>query len=73
VFFEKDGFCCTISINDKGAQQVEAILGDLLPKTQALWNNRYPCGERGGWIHQSVQADDELPDLIRLIGIKRKP
>jgi hypothetical protein len=73
VFFEKNGFCLTISINDKGAQQVEAILGDLLSETQALWKNRYPCGDSGGWIHYSALSDDVLPDIIRLIGIKVKP
>lgn len=73
VFFEEHGFCCTISINDKGAQEVESILSDLHPKIQTLWKNRYPCGDFGGWIHHSVEADNELPDLIRLICIKVKP
>lgn len=73
VFFEDGGFCCTISINDKGAQQVEAMLGDLLPEIQALWINRYPCGADGGWLHRSVASDDELPDIIRLLGIKVTP
>lgn len=73
VFFEENGFCCTISINDKGAQKVESILSDLHPEIQTLWNNRYPCGNYGGWIHCSVDTDYELPDLIRLIGIKVNP
>ena len=73
VFFEENGFCCTISINDKGAQKVESILSDLRPEIQTVWKNRYPCGDFGGWIHHSVEADYELPDLIRLIGIKVKP
>jgi hypothetical protein len=73
AFFEEKGFCCTISISDKGAPQVDAMLGDLLPKTQALWQDRYPCGDLGGWIHFSVEADDELLDLIRLVGVKVKP
>lgn len=73
VFFEENGFCCTISINDKGAHKVESILSDLHPEIQTLWNNRYPCGDYGGWIHYSVDTDYELPDLIRLIGIKVKP
>jgi hypothetical protein len=47
--------------------------GDLLPETQVLWKNRYPCGDFGGWIHLSVETDDELADPIRLIGIKVKP
>ena len=73
VFFEKGGFCCTISINDAGAQKVEAMFGELHPAIQNIWRNRYACGADGGWIHHSVAGDDELPDLIRLIGVKVKP
>ena len=72
VFFEENGFCCTIYINDKGAQEVEAIVSDLQPEIQTVWNNRYPCGAFGGWIHYSVETDNELPDLIQLISIKVK-
>ena len=73
VFFEENGFCCTISINDKGAHEAEAISGDLRPEIQALWKNRSPCGDFGGWMHRSVETDEELPDLICLVGIKVKP
>jgi hypothetical protein len=73
VFFQQGSFCCTISINDKGASQVEAILGDLLPETQELWTNRYPCGTTGGWVHYSIESDNELNDVIRLLSIKIKP
>lgn len=73
VFFEEGGFCCTISISDKGAQEVEAMLGDLQPEMQALWRNRYPCGADGGWIHCSVSSDKELSDLVRLVGAKVRP
>lgn len=73
IFFEEGGFCCTISINDTGAQKVEAMLGDLLPEIQAIWLNRYACGADGGWLNRSVASNDELPDLIRLVGVKVKP
>jgi hypothetical protein len=72
VFFEENGFCCTISINDKGAQAVKAMLSDLRPEIQAMWENRYACGVEGGWLNRSVESDDELPDLIRLVGVKVK-
>jgi hypothetical protein len=73
VFFEQDGFCCTISIGDNKAPRVESMLTELSPEIQALWNNRYPCGDLGGWIHCSVETDAELHDLVRLIEIKVKP
>ena len=72
VFFEEGGFCCTISINDKGAQEVDSIFGELLPEIQASWLNRYACGADGGWLNRSVISDEELPDLIRLVGVKVK-
>ncbi|MCL2365005.1 MAG: DUF3788 family protein [Defluviitaleaceae bacterium] len=77
VFFEEDGFCCTISIGGKGAMEIDPILHELKPKLQTMWKNRYPCGYHGdyygGWIHYSVAHDDELPDMIRLISVKVKP
>lgn len=73
VFFEEGGFCCTISINDAGAREVDVMLGDLLPEIQWIWINRYACGADGGWINRSVDSDEELPDLVRLIGVKVKP
>ena len=72
VFFEKDGFCCTFSINDSGAGVAAEIINTMLPKTKELWQNRYPCGKEGGWIHYSVSNNEELKDIIRLIGIKVK-
>ena len=77
VFFEENGFCCTISIGGKGAVEVEAMFKELNPKLQTMWENRYPCGYHGeyygGWIHYSVETDDELLDMIRLVGVKVKP
>lgn len=73
VFFEEGGFCCTISVSDKGAPKVEAMQNELLPEIQDIWANRYACGAKGGWLNRSVESDRELPDLIRLIGVKVKP
>ncbi len=73
VFFEEGGFCCTISISDKGAREVETMLGTLRPEIQAAWKNRYACGIEGGWLNRSVANDGELPDLVRLVGVKVKP
>lgn len=73
LFFEKGGFCCTVSINDRGAETVNEIINTMLPKTKELWANRYPCGKEGGWVNYSVSSDEELKDIIRLVGCKVKP
>ena len=51
----------------------ESQLLGFLRKTRELWENRYPCGESGGWIHYKVLADDELIDVIKLLAIRKKP
>lgn len=73
VFFEQGSFCCTISINDAGAPEVETLMPDLRPAIQKIWTNRYACGADGGWLNHSVTSDDVLPDLVRLVGVKVKP
>ena len=73
VFIEEGGFCCTISISDAGAPKVEAMLGELMPEIREIWTNRYACGAEGGWLNRSVESDEELPSLVRLVGVKVKP
>jgi len=52
---------------------MESILPSLQQRTQELWEKRYPCGERGGWIHYRVLEDEEIDDVIRLIEVRKKP
>ena len=73
VFFERDAFTVTLQIGDKAAEKVETVLQSLLLKTQKLWQNRYPCGERGGWVHYRVLANEELNDVFELLFMRKKP
>ncbi|TDW26371.1 uncharacterized protein DUF3788 [Breznakia blatticola] len=73
IFFEANGFCCTVSLNDKAAPKMETLLPNLQPKTQELWQNRYPCGEQGGWIHDSITSDEDIEDILQLVATKVKP
>ena len=73
VFFERGAFTVTIQIGDKQTHWVEAVMSALSPKAQALWANRYPCGDNGGWVHYRVLRDEELNDVYHLLSAKRKP
>ena len=73
AFFEKDAFTIMLQIGDKQVPILESQLPALLQKTQDLWKNCYPCGERGGWIHYRILTDDELTDVIKLLAIRKKP
>jgi len=73
AFFEKDAFTVMLQIGDKQVSILESQLSVLLQKTQDLWENRYPCGEHGGWVHYRVLSDDELTDVVTLLAIRKKP
>lgn len=71
LFFEKGGIACTLSINDKGASKVEALFDQLQPHMQELWHQRYPCGKVGGWLHPKIKTNQDVADILLLIGAKR--
>lgn len=72
LFFEKGAFTVTLSIGKPELPRLQKELPSLLPKTQELWQNRYPCGE-GGWVHYRVLNDEELSDVEKLVAIRKKP
>jgi hypothetical protein len=73
AFFEKGAFTVTLQLGDKLVPMVEAALPSLSPNTQKLWENRYPCGESGGWVHCRILSNNDLEDVIRLLHIRKKP
>ena len=72
VFPEHNAFTVTIQIGKNDVEKLNKILKSLLPKTQELWQNRYPCGS-GGWLHYRVFTHNELQDVKKLITIKKNP
>jgi hypothetical protein len=72
IFFEKGAFTVTIQIGDKQVHLVENYLSDLSSKAQELWENRYPCGDNGGWVHYRILSDNELNDIYKFISAKKK-
>lgn len=73
AFFEKNAFTVTLQIGDQQVSLLESQLASLMQKTQDLWKNRYPCGERGGWVHYRVLMNDDLADVMKLLAIRKKP
>jgi len=73
LFFEKDAITVTIQIGTNELEIFNRKFDSFLPKTQELWENRYLCGNGGGWIHYRILSDRELSDVLRLIAIKKMP
>lgn len=72
LFFENGAVTATLQIGGKEMEKLESSLQSFLPKTQALWASRYPCGS-GGWVHYRAEGDAELADVLALIAIKKAP
>lgn len=73
TFFESGAFTVMPQLGDKCVSEVEQNLPVLLPSMATLWDNRYPCGRRGGWIHYRVFDENELNDVFSLVMIQKKP
>lgn len=73
VFFELGAFTVTLQLGDTSVPDVNKILPAISQKANELWENRYPCGSQGGWLHYRVLEIDELKDIYELIKIKKKP
>ena len=73
LFFEKGAITVTIQIGDGDVPKLSKLLDGFLPKTKRLWEERYPCGKAGGWMHYRVFSEGELADVIGIISVKKKP
>lgn len=72
VFFEREAFTVTLQIGDKQVPALEGVMTSLSSKARELWLNRYPCGDKGGWIHFRILSDEDLKDVFRLIRVRKK-
>lgn len=73
LFFEKGALTATIQIGDKEADMVDERYALLNKKSQAIWDNRYPCGKKGGWIHYRILTDEDIKEVMKFIEIRKKP
>jgi hypothetical protein len=73
AFFESGAFTVTLQLGDNCISKMEQVYPHLSSKGIELWNNRYPCGKKGGWIHYRVLIQDDLSDILEFIKVKKKP
>ena len=73
AFFENGSFTVTVQVGDSQTPVLENVISGMSQKAQRLWENRYPCGERGGWVHYRVTDVAELNDVIAFISAKKAP
>lgn len=69
LFFEAGGVNGMIQIGD--ALFVEAIQDELSDYGKQLWENRYPCGKKGGgWVHYAVENVEQVEEVCAFVRAK---
>lgn len=59
LFFEKGSITAMMQLKKIGDDLYEQLSG----KGKEYWDNRYPCGDGGGWIHYRILNKDDLRDM----------
>jgi hypothetical protein len=70
LFFEKDSFTVMLQINKISTEKEMEKYNKLSDEGKEYWNNRYPCGENGGWIHYRVLNKKHLQDIVLFLSIR---
>jgi len=63
LFFEKGSFTIMIQIKKIKTEKEIEKYNKLSDEGKEYWNNRYPCGENGGWIHYRILNKKHLKDI----------
>jgi hypothetical protein len=67
AFFEAGAFIITLQLCDSCVPAVRKMLSTLSEKANQLWQDRYPCGDLGGWNHYRVIESNDLGDVFEYI------
>ena len=70
VFFEKGSITATLQINKIKTESELNKYNQLSEEGRKYWENRYPCGENGGWIHYRVTDKKQLKDIGIFLSIR---
>ena len=70
LFFEKNSITIMLQIKGIKTEKEMEKYKNLSEEGKKYWENRYPCGENGGWIHYRVLNKTHLRDIGIFLSIK---
>ena len=70
LFFEKGSITAMIQINKIKTEKELEYYNKLSWEGKNYWENRYPCGENGGWIHYRILNREHIKDIGLYLSIK---
>ena len=70
LFFEENSITVTLQIKGIKTEKEFEKYNKLSEEGKDYWENRYPCGENGGWIHYRIKSKEQLKDIGIYLSIK---
>lgn len=73
AFFEKGAFTMTIQVGDRQVPALLKCMNSISDQAKRLWEDRYPCGDIGGWVNVRILSERDLQDVLQFIHAKKNP
>ncbi|MCL2765955.1 MAG: DUF3788 domain-containing protein [Treponema sp.] len=70
LFFEKGCINIMLQISKIISEKETGKYNKLSEEGKKYWENKYPCGKHGGWIHYRVKNKKQLKDIGLFLSIK---
>jgi len=70
LFFEKNSINIMLQIGKINTEKEIAKYNQLSDEGKKYWENKFPCGKNGGWIHYRVLNRKQLKDIGIFLSIK---
>ena len=70
IFFKKNSIVITLQISKIKSEKELKIYNELSEEGKKYWENRYPCGDNGGWLHYRILNKRQLKDIGLFLKIK---
>jgi len=72
LFFEKNSINMMLQIGGINTEKEIEKYNQLSEEGKKYWENKYPCGKNGGWIHYRISNKKQLKDIGIFLSIKTK-
>ena len=70
IFFEKNSITIMLQISKIETEKELEKYNKLSEEGKKYWENRYPCGKNGGWIHYRILNKKHIKDIELFLSIR---
>ena len=70
IFFEEGSITIMLQIKKIVSEKEMSQYSKLSEEGKKYWEESYPCGKNGGWIHYNIQNKKQLRDIGIFLSVK---